>query len=238
MSDSGAADSSRRRCAARLGTRTRRRRTPPALRLSRTATRRGCGRISSPVSTAGPPPAANPANWAGPATGSFSTCCGSSLTSSWSARAPCGSRVIPARSSSVAQRQRRQARGQSEVPQLAIVTRVRPPGPGYAGVHPHRGATAGAHLHGGGRQDAPRAHRPRRGGRLLRQTIPADVDEAAVLAVAGRSRTAPRILTEGGPTLLGSFIEARPARRAVPDHRALHRRRPGPAASRRARARC
>ena len=83
----------------------------------------------------------------------------------------------------VAQRQRRQARGQSEVPQLAIVTKIRSPGPGYAGVHPHRGATAGA---------APARRRPTRPGArwpasprwsTARATIPAQVDEAAVLAV-------------------------------------------------------
>ncbi len=34
---------------------------------------------------------------------------------------------------------------------------IRSPGPGYAGVHPHRGAAAGLHLHGGGRPDPAHA---------------------------------------------------------------------------------
>ena len=51
----------------------------------------------------------------------------------------------------VAQRQRRQARGQCEVPRLAIVTRVGPARPGHAGVHPHRGTAPGPDLHRGRR---------------------------------------------------------------------------------------
>ena len=46
----------------------------------------------------------------------------------------------------VAQRQRRQTRGQSEVPRLAIVTKSGRLAAGYAGVHAHRGAAAGVHL--------------------------------------------------------------------------------------------
>ena len=79
------------------------------------------------------------------------TCCGNSRTSSWSARAPCG-RGLLGRAVGRAQRQQRQARGQSEVPQLAIVTKIGSPGPGHGGVHPHRGAAAGAHLHRGRRE--------------------------------------------------------------------------------------
>ena len=60
----------------------------------------------------------------------------------------------------VAQRQRRQARGQSEVPPLAIVTRSGHLDTGFAGVHPHRGATDGVYLRGGGRPDPAHAGRP------------------------------------------------------------------------------
>ena len=133
-------------------------------------------------------------------------------------------------------RQRRQARGQSEVPPLAIVTKS-------------------------GRLDRDMAVFTRtevpplvltctaaveETRRLLSGLCdvvdcsaddPGQVDEAAMLATLAE-RGLRRILTEGGPTLLGSFVAARPARRALPDDRALRRRRhgqahrvgPGPAA--------
>jgi riboflavin biosynthesis pyrimidine reductase len=105
----------------------------------------------------------------------------------------------------VAQRQRRQARGQSEVPQLAIVTKsgrldrdmavfTRTEVPPLVLT-----CTAAA--------DATR--------RLLTDLCevidcsgsdPARVDEAALLAILG-ARGMHRILTEGGPMLLGSFIQ-------------------------------
>ena len=48
---------------------------------------------------------------------------------------------------------------------------------------------------------------------------PAAVDAATALKILA-DRGLFRVLTEGGPPLLGPLIEARPARRAVPDHRA------------------
>jgi riboflavin biosynthesis pyrimidine reductase len=105
----------------------------------------------------------------------------------------------------VAQRQRRQARGQSEVPQLAIVTKsgrldrdmavfTRTEVPPLVLT-----CTAAA--------DATR--------RLLTDLCEvidcsgsdsAKVDEAALLAILG-ARGMHRVLTEGGPMLLGSFIQ-------------------------------
>jgi len=67
----------------------------------------------------------------------------------------------------VAQRHRRQARGQSEVPQLAIVTKSGRLERDMVGVHSHGGAAAGVHLRGGRRSDPARARRPRGGSRVL-----------------------------------------------------------------------
>jgi riboflavin biosynthesis pyrimidine reductase len=105
----------------------------------------------------------------------------------------------------VAQRQRRQARGQSEVPRLAIVTKsgrldrdmavfTRTEVPPFVLT-----CTAAA--------DETR--------RLLADLCevvdcsgsdPAEVDEAALLAILG-ARGMRRILTEGGPMLLGAFVK-------------------------------
>jgi riboflavin biosynthesis pyrimidine reductase len=106
---------------------------------------------------------------------------------------------------SVAQRQRRQARGQTEVPQLAIVTKS-------GRVDRDMGVFT--------RTEVPplvltctAAANPTR--RLLTDLAevvdcsredPAKVDEAAALA-ALRARGFRHILTEGGPMLLGSFVQ-------------------------------
>ena len=105
----------------------------------------------------------------------------------------------------VAQRMHRQARGQSEVPPLAIVTksgRLDRDLPVFTRTEvPPLICTCTAAC------DETR--------RLLAGVAdvldcsggdPAEVDEAALLA-ALRTRGMRRILTEGGPTLLGSFIE-------------------------------
>jgi riboflavin biosynthesis pyrimidine reductase len=106
---------------------------------------------------------------------------------------------------SVAQRQRRQARGQSEVPQLVIVTNS-------GRLDRDTGVFTRTEV-------APlvltctAAAGPTR--RLLADRAqvvdcsaddPARVDEAAVLT-ALKARGFRRILTEGGPTLLGSFVQ-------------------------------
>jgi 5-amino-6-(5-phosphoribosylamino)uracil reductase len=105
----------------------------------------------------------------------------------------------------VAQRQQRQARGQSEVPQLAIVTRSGRLDGDMAvftrtEVPPLVLTCAAA------------AEKTRRLLGDLCEVVdcsggdPDEVDEAALLqALAGRGMR--RLLTEGGPTLLGSFIE-------------------------------
>jgi 5-amino-6-(5-phosphoribosylamino)uracil reductase len=105
----------------------------------------------------------------------------------------------------VAQRQQRQARGQSEVPQLAIVTRSGRLDGDMAvftrtEVPPLVLTCAAA------------AEKTRRLLGDLCEVLdcsggdPDEVDEAALLkALAGRGMR--RLLTEGGPTLLGSFIE-------------------------------
>jgi riboflavin biosynthesis pyrimidine reductase len=104
-----------------------------------------------------------------------------------------------------AQRQRRQARDQSEVPQLAIVTRSgRLDGdmPVFTRTEvPPLVLTCAA-----------AADKTRRLLGDLCEVLdcsgedPADVDEAALLkALAARGMR--RVLTEGGPTLLGAFIE-------------------------------
>jgi riboflavin biosynthesis pyrimidine reductase len=105
----------------------------------------------------------------------------------------------------VAQRQRRQARGQSEVPQLAVVTKSgrldRDLGVFTRTEVPPLVLTCTAAV------DETR--------RLLSDLAevvdcsgsdPDEVDEAALLAILG-GRGMHRILTEGGPTLLGSFIQ-------------------------------
>ena len=49
----------------------------------------------------------------------------------------------------VAQRMHRQARGPKRSPAAGDRHQVGPPGPGYARVHPHRGAALDLHLRGG-----------------------------------------------------------------------------------------
>jgi riboflavin biosynthesis pyrimidine reductase len=105
----------------------------------------------------------------------------------------------------VAQRQRRQARGQSEVPQLAIVTKS-------GRLDRDMGVftrTEVAPLVLTCTAAADETHR-----RLadLAEVLdcsgsdPGKVDEAALLAILG-ARGMHRILTEGGPMLLGSFVQ-------------------------------
>jgi riboflavin biosynthesis pyrimidine reductase len=106
---------------------------------------------------------------------------------------------------SVAQRQRRQARGQSEVPPLAIVTKsghLEPDMPVFTRTEvPPLVLTCTA---------VAEATRHRLAG--LADVIdcsggdPARVDEAAVLT-ALTERSLHRVLTEGGPMLLSSFVE-------------------------------
>jgi 5-amino-6-(5-phosphoribosylamino)uracil reductase len=105
----------------------------------------------------------------------------------------------------VAQRQRRQARGQSEVPQLAIVTRS---------GHLDRDMPVFT------RTEVPplvctcsvAVDRTRRTLAGLAEVVdcstddPAQVDAAAVLAGLAR-RALRRVLTEGGPMLFSSFVE-------------------------------
>jgi riboflavin biosynthesis pyrimidine reductase len=105
----------------------------------------------------------------------------------------------------VAQRQRRQARGQSEVPPLAIVTRS---------GHLDRDLPVFT------RTEVPpmvctcaaAADQTRRTLAGLADVVdcsindPAQVDSAAVLAVLAE-RGVPRVLTEGGPMLFSSFVE-------------------------------
>ncbi len=105
----------------------------------------------------------------------------------------------------IAQRGRRQARGQSEVPQLAIVT---------------KSGRLGRDMPVFTRTEAPPlvctcaavADRTRRELAGLADVVecstddPARVDEAAVLAALA-DRGLYGVLTEGGPTLLSSFVE-------------------------------
>jgi riboflavin biosynthesis pyrimidine reductase len=105
----------------------------------------------------------------------------------------------------VAQRQRRQARGQSEVPQLVIVTKS-------GRLDRDMGVFT--------RTEVPplvltclsAADTTCRGLAGLAEVVdcssddPGKVDEAAVLA-ALKARGFRRILTEGGPALLGSFVQ-------------------------------
>ncbi|MFZ1163641.1 pyrimidine reductase family protein [Mycobacterium sp.] len=105
----------------------------------------------------------------------------------------------------VAQRHRRQARGQSEVPQLAIVTRsgqLERDMPVFTRTEvPPLICTCAAV-----------ADRTRRTLAGLADVVdcsindPAEVDPAAVLAVLAE-RGLPRVLTEGGPMLFSSFVE-------------------------------
>ncbi len=103
-----------------------------------------------------------------------------------------------------AQRQRRQARGQSEVPQLAIVTRSGRLDRDMAVFT--RTEVAPLVL-----TCAAAVEETRRLLSGLCEVLdcsagdPGHVDEAAVLAALG-ARAMHRILTEGGPTLLGSFV--------------------------------
>jgi riboflavin biosynthesis pyrimidine reductase len=105
----------------------------------------------------------------------------------------------------IAQRQGRQARGQSEVPQLAIVTksgRLEREMPVFTRTEvPPLVCTCAAV-----------ADQTRSGLAGLADVIecsvddPARVDEAMVLAALA-DRGLYRVLTEGGPTLFGSFVE-------------------------------
>jgi riboflavin biosynthesis pyrimidine reductase len=105
----------------------------------------------------------------------------------------------------VAQRQRRQDRGQSEVPQIAIVTRSgrldRDMGVFSRTEVPPLVLTCTA-----------AADQTRRLLADLAEVVdcsggdPGNVDEAALLAIL-KARGLGRILTEGGPSLLGSFVQ-------------------------------
>ncbi|GLE52020.1 pyrimidine reductase family protein [Mycobacterium montefiorense] len=105
----------------------------------------------------------------------------------------------------IAERQRRQARGQSEVPQLAIVTKSgaldRDMGVFTRTEVPPLVLTCSA-----------AADETRRLLGDLAEVIdcsgrdPGEVDEAALLAIL-RARGLRRVLTEGGPMLLGAFIQ-------------------------------
>jgi riboflavin biosynthesis pyrimidine reductase len=105
----------------------------------------------------------------------------------------------------VAERQRRQARGQSEVPPLAIVTNSgrldRDMGVFTRTEVPPLVLTCTA-----------AADETRRRLADLAEVVdcsggdPGSVDEAALLAIL-KARGLRRVLTEGGPTLLGSFVQ-------------------------------
>jgi riboflavin biosynthesis pyrimidine reductase len=105
----------------------------------------------------------------------------------------------------VAQRQRRQSRGQSEVPQLAIVTksgRLERDMPVFTRTEvPPLVCTCTAAV-----------EQTRSGLAGLADVVdcsaddPAELDCAALLAML-TDRDLPRILTEGGPTLFSSFVE-------------------------------
>ena len=105
----------------------------------------------------------------------------------------------------VAERQRRQARGQSEVPPLAVVTKSgrldRDMGVFTRTEVPPLVLTCTA-----------AADETRRRLADLAEVLdcsgddPGQVDDAALLAIL-KARGLRRVLTEGGPTLLGSFIE-------------------------------
>ncbi|WP_428340307.1 pyrimidine reductase family protein [Mycobacterium sp.] len=105
----------------------------------------------------------------------------------------------------VAQRQRRQSRGQSEVPQLAIVSksgRLERDMPVFTRTEvPPLVCTC-----------TTVADQTRRTLTGLAEVVdcsiddPDSVDSAAVLTILG-DRGLPRVLTEGGPTLFSSFVE-------------------------------
>ncbi len=106
---------------------------------------------------------------------------------------------------SVAQRQRRQARGQSEVPQLAVVTKSGRLGRDMAVFT--RTEVPPLVLTCTAAADEAR-HRLTDLCEVVgcSGTDPGMVDEAVMLAALGARRLR-RILTEGGPTLLNSLIE-------------------------------
>jgi riboflavin biosynthesis pyrimidine reductase len=105
----------------------------------------------------------------------------------------------------IAQRQQRQARGQSEVPQLAIVTKSgrldRDAGVFTRTEVPPLVLTCAAVADETGHRLADLADVVDCSG-----DDPAEVDEAALLATLG-ARGLRRVLTEGGPMLLGSFVQ-------------------------------
>jgi riboflavin biosynthesis pyrimidine reductase len=106
---------------------------------------------------------------------------------------------------SVTQRQHRQARGQSEVPQLAIVTKA-------GRLDPNLGVFTRTEVPPMVLTCTEAADSTRRRLAGLAEVVdcsanePAAVDEATVLATL-KARGLRRILTEGGPMLLGSFVE-------------------------------
>ncbi|OBA59099.1 hypothetical protein A5647_18720 [Mycobacterium sp. 1100029.7] len=105
----------------------------------------------------------------------------------------------------VAERQRRQARGQSEVPQLAIVSRS-------GRLERDMGVFTRTEVAPLVLTCTAAAEETRRLLGDLAEVIdcsgsdPGEIDEVAVLAIL-RSRGMRRVLTEGGPTLLGSFMQ-------------------------------
>jgi riboflavin biosynthesis pyrimidine reductase len=105
----------------------------------------------------------------------------------------------------VAQRQRRQARGQSEVPPLAIVTKSgrldRDMGVFTRTEVPPLVLTCTAAVDETRRRLTDLAEVVDCSG-----SDPDEIDEAALLAILG-GRGMHRVLTEGGPTLLGSFVQ-------------------------------
>ncbi|BAX92012.1 pyrimidine reductase family protein [Mycobacterium shigaense] len=105
----------------------------------------------------------------------------------------------------VAPRQHRQARGQTEVPQLAIVTksaRLDRDMPVFTRTEvPPLVLTCTAAAAGAGRLLADLAEVVDCSGE-----DPGEVDEAALLTILA-SRGMHRILTEGGPMLLGAFVQ-------------------------------
>jgi riboflavin biosynthesis pyrimidine reductase len=105
----------------------------------------------------------------------------------------------------VAQRQRRQARGQSEVPQLAVVTKSgrldRDMGVFTRTEVPPVVLTCTAAVDETRRQLTDLAEVVDCSG-----SDPDKIDEAALLAILG-GRGMHRVLTEGGPMLLGSFVQ-------------------------------
>jgi riboflavin biosynthesis pyrimidine reductase len=105
----------------------------------------------------------------------------------------------------IAERQRRQARGQSEVPQLAIVTKS-----GF--LDRDMGVFTRTEVAPLVLTCTATADETRRSLGDLAEVVdcsgrdPDTVDEAALLAIL-RARGMRRVLTEGGPMLLGSFMQ-------------------------------